>query len=94
LKKAEEAVDHPSLQYMAFLESKRQLLPLERYLQKHPETDPKIFPPHRKIFIDDERLAGLSCIVRHLHPPTSNTPKGKAVKASLRNVPQRKAKQA
>ena len=55
-------------------ESKRQLLPLERYLALYPETDPTIFPPHRPVAENIRTQPGWNCLVRRLQPPTGSVP--------------------
>lgn len=53
---------------LAFLEAKRQLLPLDRYLAKYPDTDPNIFPPHRRAYSDGGAQTVWTCLVRRLPP--------------------------
>lgn len=61
----------PESKIMAYMESKRHMIPLQRYLERYPDTDPKLFPPHRKAYIGkQQRLEDWSVLVRRLQPPT------------------------
>lgn len=79
-------------QLSTFLESKRQLIPLERYLEKYPETDPSIFPPHRPVAPRIRDMPGWCCLVRrNILPPTPQPTTTKAKQSgSVRAGPSEK----
>lgn len=66
----------PDSKLMAYMESKRQMIPLQRYLEKYPDTDRTAFPPHRNVYIgSQQKLQDWTVLVRRLQPPpTSQTP--------------------
>jgi len=71
----------PESKLVSFLESKRQLVPLERYLALYPETDPTVFPPYRTVADNIRTQPGWNCLVRRVVP----------MPPSLPNQPMRKA---
>jgi hypothetical protein len=60
----------PDSKLIAYMESKRQLIPLKRYLEKYPDTDPKIFPPYRQAYLAAHKAEDLTILVRRIHPPS------------------------
>lgn len=61
----------PESKLISYMESKRQMLPLQRYLERYPDTDPKVFPPYRKAYIGSQQsIENWSILVRRVQPPT------------------------
>lgn len=61
----------PESKLMAYMESKRQMIPLQRYLEKYPDTDPTVFPPHRTAYIGSkQKLENWAVLVRRLQEPS------------------------
>lgn len=59
----------PESKLIAYMESKRQMIPLQRYMEKYPDTDPKVFPPYRKAYIGSQQKAeDWLTLVRRVQP--------------------------
>lgn len=60
----------PDSKLMAYMESKRQLIPLHRYLERYPDANPRVFPPHRKAYVSaNQRPGDWTVLVRRIMPP-------------------------
>lgn len=63
----------PESKLMSYMESKRQLIPLQRYIAKYPDTDPRVFPPYRKAYIGTaQKPEHWTVLVRRIQNPMSS----------------------